>query len=126
MRNNDLYIASIDGKDLYLANNAIHDTQSGYSLRTKTGELNTRKFINTLNYSLEQIKLRELYEKVYRRRNFSATIGKKEYITHVINVTFKYAVKEFNRIRSNTYVRNGWHFDDVAEKIHDSVYIADG
>lgn len=70
--------------------------------------------------------MRELYEKVYRRRNFSTTIGKKEYITHVINVTFKYAVKEYNRIRSNTYVKNGWRFDDVVEKIHDSVYIVDG
>lgn len=75
---------------------------------------------------MEQIKLRELYEKVYRRRNFSVTVGKKEYTTHVINVTFKYAIKEFNRIRSNIYVKNGRRFEDVVDKLNDSVYIENG
>lgn len=75
---------------------------------------------------MEQIKLRELYEKVYRRRNFSVTVGKKEYTTHVINVTFKYAIKEFNRIRSNIYVKNGRRFEDVVDKLNDSVYVENG
>lgn len=31
------------------------------------GDINTRRFVNTLDYSLDLIKLREVYEKVYRK-----------------------------------------------------------
>lgn len=63
----------------------------------KDGKVNYRRYANTLDYSLDQIKLREVYEKVYRRTNFSFYGRKKEYTSRVINVTFKYSVAEFNK-----------------------------
>lgn len=99
MAENAVYIPSIDGKDLYLANHYDHPTELGYNIRTRAGDINTHKFVNTLDYSLDLIKLRDVYERVYRRRNFSFKIGDKEYTQRVINVTAHYAVKEYNRIR---------------------------
>lgn len=83
----------------------------------KDGKTNYRRYANTLDYSLDQIKLREVYEKVYRRTNFSFYGRKKEYTSRVINVTFKYSVAEFNKAGKNRYVKFGCreselHFND--------------
>lgn len=69
-----------------------------------------------MDYSLDLIKLREVYEKVYRKRDFSFFNGKKEYTQRVINVTFKYNNKVFNRIRSGIYVRFGYQFENLVFK----------
>lgn len=98
---NAVYIPSIDGKDIFIANNYKDNNSVGYNLRLKNGEFNTSKFINTLDYSLDLIKLRDVYERVYRRRDFSFIKNKKEYTHRIINVTFKYSNREFNRIRLN-------------------------
>lgn len=79
MSTNAVYIPSIDGKDLYLSNHFIRPTDIGYNLRTKAGDINIRRFVNTLDFSLDLIKLRDAYERVYRRRNFSFYVGEKEY-----------------------------------------------
>ena len=121
-----VYIPSIDGKDLYLANHYLRPTEQGYNIRTKAGDVNTHKFVNTLDYSLDLIKLRDVYERVYRRRNFSFKIGDKEYTQRVINVTAHYAVKEYNRIRQGLYIKNGWRYDEVAGQLRDCVYIENG
>lgn len=63
---------------------------------------------------MELIKLREVYERVYRRINFGQKIGDYEYTQQVINVTFKYSNKEFNRFYGNTYVRQGYDLEDVS------------
>lgn len=97
---------------------------NGYNLRTKTGDYNLSKFINTLDYSLDLIKLREIYERVYRRRDFSFTKNKKEYSPRVINVTFKYSNKEFNKLKANTYVKSGYMVVD--SDFEDCVCIRDG
>lgn len=119
--NNSVYIPSIDGKDLIIANKC---NENGYTLRNKKGEYNLMKFINTLDYSLDLIKLREVYEKVYRRRDFSFWNGKKEYTNRVINVTFKYSNKEFNKLRTNVYVKFGSAVED--SDFNDCVCIRDG
>lgn len=72
------------------------------------GNPNYKKYINSLDYSLDQIKLREVYEKVYRRMDFSFTHRNKLYSPHVINVTFKYSVCEWNRIGKKGYVKRGY------------------
>ena len=114
----------MDAKDLYNSNHLVKENQIGYNIRNKSGELNCRKFINTLDYSLEQLKLREVYEKVYRRINFSVNIDGFDYTQHVINVTFKYANREFNRFYGNLYVKQGYLPEDV--EINDCVCIRDG
>lgn len=65
------------------------------------------------------IKLRDVYEKVYRNMQFSFTQNGKEYTCRVINVTFDYSVKTFNKLYDKTYVKNGYTareitFDDCS------------
>lgn len=85
-----VYIPSLEAKDLVL--------QEQYTLYDKENNLNLRRFINTLDYSLDLIKLQEVYQKVYRNRRFSTRINKKNYCFRVINVTFKYSLKEWNLV----------------------------
>lgn len=117
MQNNAVYIPSIDGKDLYISNHYDRPMENGYTLRTAAGDMNLRRFINTLDYSLDLIKLRDVYERVYRRRNFSFKVGADEFTQRVINVTANYAVKAFNRIRNGLYIKNGWRYDEVAGRL---------
>lgn len=134
---NPVYIVSADAKDLYLANYSSPSSRE-YSVRL-TGadhndQFNTRRFVNTLDYSLDLIKLREVYEKVYRRMDFTFSKRGKEYCRRVINVTFKYSVKEFNRFPDKTrnpkekqgelYIKYGYLPQDVI--LNDNVCIKDG
>lgn len=112
MRNN-LYIPSIDAKDLYLSNNFIKSTPYGYKLTRKDGTDNLGKYINSFDYSLDLIELRDVATKVYGKKDsLSFEYKGKKYSSKVINVTFKYAVKEFNKTAKNTYVRNGYNLRD--------------
>ena len=110
-----MYILGIDAKDIYLSNHYLNTPdKTGYRIRGTNGTISTRKFVNTLDYSLDLIKLREIYEKVYRRINFGWNVGDKEYTQYVINVTFKYSVKAYNRIRKGLYIKNGWSPHEIA------------
>ena len=90
---NSVYIVSVDAKDLFLANYSSPNSKE-YSVKLAgsdhNDQFNTRRFVNTLDYSLDLIKLREVYEKVYRRMDFTFSKRGKEYCRRVINVTFKY------------------------------------
>lgn len=81
--------------------------KSEYSLLDRRGNVNYRKYMNTLDFSLDLIKLREVYEKVYRRTDFSFFNHHKEYSSRVINVTFKYSVCDFNKAGKGKYIRIG-------------------
>ena len=114
MRGN-LYIPSIDCKDLYLSNNYVNNIPYGYKLTKKDGTDNFRKYINSFDYSLDLIELREVAKQIYRNKDSLSFIVKgKEYSSKVINVTFRYAVKEFNKIAKNTYVKNGYNLRDYS------------
>ena len=117
-----IYIPSIDAKDLWLANY----NRQPYSLLNAKGEPNYRRYINTLDYSLDQIKLRELYPKVYRRHDFTRWHGGKEYTARVINVTFKYAVCEWNRCWRGAEVYVRYDVYDRGFELTDGVFIKDG
>lgn len=121
--NNSVYIPSIDGKDIFISNHLEHDT-TGYRLRLRTGKYNLGKFINTLDFSLDLIKLREVYQKVYRRNDFSFWDRNKEYSPKVINVTFKYSNKEYNKVKPDTYVKFGYSATD--RDFDDCLYIKNG
>ena len=69
---NSIYVASIDAKDIYIAN--VLDGQNGYTLRLRNGDINYRKYINTIPFSLDMPVIREMYERAYRNRYFSWTI----------------------------------------------------
>ena len=110
--NKPIYILSIDAKDANISNNYIDGSENGYSTKYKTGECNLKKYKNSLDYSLEQSQLRQTYEKVYRRSNFSFEGKGKEYTDEIINLTFKFSLKEFNCIGRNTYIRYGYNVKD--------------
>lgn len=122
--NKGVHILSLDAKDIYLANNYINPSPVGYNIRNRYGDIITQKFINSLDYSLDLIKLREVYDKVYRRQDFGFYVGRDEYTYRVINVTFKYSVKDYNLLGKNIYIKNGYSFNDLEFK--DCVCVKDG
>ena len=108
LENKSVHILSLDAKDIYLTNHYINPSPVGYNIRNKDGDIQTKKFINALDYSLDLIKLREIYEKVYRRHDFGFFVRNDEYTYRVINVTFKYSVKEYNMYGTDLYIKNGY------------------
>lgn len=109
-------ILSLEAKDIYIANK-YEDKTIGVNPRyvkgDKKGEYILSKFINKLDYSLCLVKIKEVYEKVYRNNKFVFLKDNHNYTTRVINVTFKYSVKEFNKINSTTYIKLGLRFDNM-------------
>lgn len=54
---------------------------------------------------MDLTKLREIYLKAYRNNRFSYIERDKEYCDKIINVTFKYSVKKFNRSGTDMYLQ---------------------
>lgn len=86
--------------------------------------MNFSRFGAKLDYSLDLIKMQEVDQRVRNAGNFIFKNDGKNYSIHVINVTFKYNVKEFNRINNDTYVRYGYSLDELV--FNDGIAIADG
>lgn len=111
-----IYIPSIDAKDLYLADNCNDETRkkTGYSLITKSGNINYNRFINSLDFSLDSEKLKSIASSIYQNMNiFSFHKNFKEYSDKIINVTFKYSCRTFNKVKKNTYVKEGYLLDNL-------------
>lgn len=113
MKNKGIYIPSIDAKDIFLSTHYIEKNPDGYNLKLKDGQYNLRKFVNTLDYSLDLIELLDIYYKKYRRNDFAFKIKKHMYSTNVINLTFKYSVKEWNQMNKNTFVKFGYDYREL-------------
>ena len=103
-RRNGCYIPSIDAKDLCIANSY---PGQGYLLKNSNGQYNLKKFINSFDYQLDFIYLTQLDP------DFCFTLGKKRYSKKIINVTFKYAYKEYNNIRKDVYVKAGYNYANL-------------
>lgn len=116
MENKGIYTPSIDAKDIYLSAHYIENNPDGYNLKLKDGQYNLRKFINSLDYSLDLIELLDIYYKKYRKNDFSFKIKKHSYSVNVINLTFKYSVKEWNQMNKNTFVKFGYDYKNLAFK----------
>lgn len=113
MERKGIYIPSIDAKDIYLSAHYIEGNPDGYNLKLKDGQYNLRKFINSLDYSLDLIELLDIYYKKYRKNDFSFKIKKHSYSVNVINLTFKYSVKEWNQMNKNTFVKFGYDYKNL-------------
>lgn len=121
MNKEAIFIPSIDAKDIYLSANYIEKNEEGYDLKLKDGNYNLRKFINTLDFSLDLIELLDVWYKKYRRNDFYFKVKKHLYSANVINLTFKYSVKNWNQMNRNTFVKFGYDyrtltFDDCIAK----------
>lgn len=66
---NNLYIPSIDAKDLYLSNNYIKNVPCGYKLAHKDEAKHPRKYINSFDYSLDLIELRKAAGSIYGKKD---------------------------------------------------------
>ena len=113
MDNKGVYIPSIDAKDIYLSAHYIENNPDGYNLKLKDGQYNLRKFINSLDDSLDLIELLDIYYKKYRRNDFYFKVKKHKYTVNVINLTFKYSVKEWNQMNRNTFVKFGYDYRNL-------------
>lgn len=116
-----VYIPQIDAKDLWISNYA---NETEYSLNNKDGELNLHKFKASFDYSLDLIKLKDVYESVYRNKRFLSEYDNKDYSYRIINVTFEYSVKSYNRCGHNVFCKLG--YDERNLEFSDSVCIVDG
>lgn len=123
---NCIYIPSVDAKDLYLANNFKDQkkNKTGYKLVTKFGKINYNRFINSLDFSLDSEKLREIATDVYGKNNLTFMNNGKEYSDKIINVTFKYSSKDFNKVKKNTFVMDGYLLDELT--FEDSIAVDNG
>ena len=108
-----VYIPSVDAKDIYLSAHYYNYENNDYDLKLKDGNYNLRKFVNALDYSLDLIELLDIYYKKYRKNDFLFTVKKHKYTTNVINLTFKYSVKEWNQMNKNTFVKFGYNYRDL-------------
>ena len=122
--NKSYRIMSIEAKDLFAAMHQIGKEDCEYGIRGADGKISIRKFTNAFDWSLDAIKLAEVYEKKVRRRDFAFKAGRYLYTKNVICVTFKYAYKEFNMVGKNTYVRHGYTYRDCT--FVDGVDVRDG
>lgn len=119
-KRNCIYIPSIDAKDLYLSNNLLDRNQNkiGYRLLTQNGTINFNRFINSFDFSLDSEQLRLIAKKVYTKKDiFTFKENNKEYSDKIINVTFKYSCRHFNKICKDIYIMEGYlyqelHFDN--------------
>ena len=126
MKGKSLYIFSADCKDLIIPQyyKSRRRVKTGRSMLNKRKEYNLRRFVAALDFSLDQIRLREIYERVVGGTDFSFKLGRKQYTTHAINVTFKYAVREFNKEYGNVYVKLGCFPGDL--RYEECVALVDG
>lgn len=111
-----IYIPSVDAKDLYLANNFKDEikNKTGYRLVTKSGNINYNRFINSLDFSLDSEELRKVSKGIYGKKDtLTFKHNTKEYSDKIINVTFKYSSKDFNKVKKNTYILDGYLLDDL-------------
>lgn len=122
--NKSYRIMSIEAKDIFAAMHQVGKDDCEYGIRSADGKISLRKFTNTFDWSLDAIKLEEVYAKKMRRRDFAFKAGRYLYTKNVICVTFKYAYKEFNMVGKNTYVRHGYTYHDC--RFVDGVDVRDG
>lgn len=112
MRTKSIKILSLEAKDIYSAMSIIDKEKVGYGIRGKDGKISLRKFENTIDWSLDTIKLQEEYEKAVRRKDFYFVVNDKKYTQVIINVKFSYSYKEFNKVGKDIYIRDGYSFKD--------------
>lgn len=125
IRTNDIYIPSIQAKDIFL----------GLRLHDKNGNPLIKKYIATLDYSKEQVKLKEVFQAVYpKKRMITPLYDSKNQIIKlfcdsVISVDYKYSVKEWNQKKlydkegkkHKAYIKYGYEADISIDKFHDCV-----
>lgn len=127
---NSVYILGCEAKDLYGAKQLQYP-----AINEQTGQVlgyvceNLKRFKNTLDYSLDLIKLREVSQKHYGKKKsffYDDKLGK-ELTQRVICVNFDLAYKEFNK-HGDIYIKDGYSMADIKTvgKYGDVTFYKDG
>lgn len=129
METNSVYILSCEAKDLYAAKRLINPVIDDKGVVLGHTNTNLKRWKNTLDFSLDLMKLREVAYQHYHNRSsflFDKELGK-EFTQRVINVDFDLAYKEWNR-HGDIYVRDGYGMADIKEigKYGDRTFYKDG
>lgn len=106
MKRCGICIPSVDVKDIFLSHSYIDDTEHKYTLRNSKGEFLNRKFVNTYEYSLDLIQILNAYEQ--QNEQFFWEMNGRLYTNQIINLTFKYSVKEWNQYTHGIFVKFGY------------------
>lgn len=126
---NSVYILSCEAKDLYAAKKLINPVMGENGQVLGHTNTNLKRWRNTLDFSLDLIKLREVAYQHYRNRSsfFYDKELHKEFTQRVINVDFNLAYKEWNK-HGDIYVRDGYGMSDIKEvgKFGDRTFYKDG
>lgn len=132
-KNKGVYIPSIDGKDIFLANGI--NREKGFTLKMKNGSPNFRCYKNVFDYSIDLIELRKVAKSTYWAKddNLSFKDKGKEYCSKIINLNFKYPIREFNKTTTTennikydmyikyTHKRDDLEFIDCVARVGDEV-----
>ncbi|MBO7714008.1 MAG: hypothetical protein J6S85_10590 [Methanobrevibacter sp.] len=125
---NSVYILGVEAKDLYAAKRLYHPVIENDIVQGYVNQ-NLKRWKNTLDYSLDLIKLREVAYQHYRNRSsfFYDKDLDKEFTQRVINVDFDLAYKEWNK-HGDIYILDGYGMADIKEvgKFGDRTFYKDG
>lgn len=129
MNTNSVYILSCEAKDLYAAKRLVNPVIDDKGVVLGHTNTNLKRWKNTLDFSLDLMKLREVAYQHYHNRSsffFDKELGK-EFTQRVINVDFDLAYKEWNR-HGDIYVRDGYDMADIKAigKYGDRTFYKDG
>lgn len=125
---NSVYILGVEAKDLYAAKR-LHSPVVIDGVIQGHVNTNLKRWKNTLDYSLDLMKLRDAaFQHYHNRRSFfwDKELGK-EFTQRVINVNFDLAYKEWNK-HGDIYVLDGYGMADIKEvgKFGDRTFYKDG
>lgn len=105
--------------------NVRGNKEKGYSVRSSNGSLSFKKFDSVYDWSLDSIKVQNVYESLHPGEEpFAFKSGKLWYTTNIVCVTFNYSYKEFNLAGKKTYVKNGFLYRDL--KFEDCLCFVNG
>ncbi len=128
--NSAVYILGCEAKDLYGAKK-LHSPAVDVQTGNPIGYVceNLRRYKNTLDYSLDLVRLREAARKHYGRKKtffYDKKLGK-EFTGLVICVSFDLSYKEFNK-HGDIYIKDGYSMADIMEsgKPGDAVFYENG
>ena len=109
-------ILSLDGSDVYRAMHRL-DGNVGISVKDRRGRVNTALFKGVLDASLDTDRMKKIYSKSGKMPDrFNVAGG---HTLSVVNVSFKYALKEYYNKGKYLYVKDGYDvsYDDLTDHV---------
>ena len=110
-------ILSLDGSDVYRAMHRL-EGEPGIAVRDRRGKVNVALFRGVIDASLDTDQMKKVYS------SYKDTLGRfhfsSGYTMAVVNVSFKYALKEYYNKGKYLYVKDGYDasYDDLTDHVY--------